>query len=124
MAYRLSKCIGSLHFQVAERTLCLWSSERFSQLVLEDADHRSVILPLIFNPLMDNSRYHWHESVKSASTQILEQYMEIDADLYNSCLAQWEKRNAKQDGEPDALLDNHDVSAEIERKMNALSVKS
>lgn len=101
----------------------MWSSDRFSQLVLEDPSHRAVILPLIFDPLMNNSRYHWHDSVKTASTQILEQYMETDAELYNSCVTEWEKQQDQKGKESDALLDHRDLDAELEARMKSLSVK-
>lgn len=86
LCLRLAKCIGGLHFQVAERALCLWNSERFAALLLEDGTHRAAALPVLFPALFRNSESHWHESVRALSTQVLEQYMDVDPDLYQSCL--------------------------------------
>lgn len=86
LCLRLGKCIGGLHFQVAERALCLWNSERFSTLLLENKGHRAVALPLLFPALMQNSEAHWHESVRTLSTSVLQQYMDVDPDLYQSSL--------------------------------------
>ncbi len=93
LCLRLSKCIGGFHFQVAERALCLWNSERFSALLLEDTGHRSQVLPLLFPSLIYNSEQHWHESVRTLSTTVLQQYMDVDPDLYQSCL---EKHRASE----------------------------
>ena len=48
LALRLAKLIGGLHFQVAERTLQLWNSERFTSLVVKSGAHRSTILGTLF----------------------------------------------------------------------------
>lgn len=95
LCLRLGKCIGGLHFQVAERALCLWNSERFAALLLEDGGHRAGALPLLFPPLLRNSESHWHESVRTLSTQVLEQYMDVDPDLYQTCLDKHQAGAAK-----------------------------
>lgn len=48
LALRLAKLIGGLHFQVAERTLQLWNSDRFTSLVVKSGAHRSTILGTLF----------------------------------------------------------------------------
>lgn len=54
LALRLAKCIGGLHFQVAERTLLLWNSERFGSMMLEHAGNRAAVLPILFPALFSN----------------------------------------------------------------------
>ena len=54
LAVRLAKLIGGLHFQVAERTLQLWVSERFKMLVVKSNAHRSTVLTTIFPVLHKN----------------------------------------------------------------------
>lgn len=91
LVLRLGKAIGGLHFQVAERALCLWNCERFSQLMLEDPLQRQSVLPRLFPVLYKNSISHWHESVRTLSAHVLHTYMELDPDLYSACAAAWEK---------------------------------
>lgn len=76
LALRLAKCIGGLHFQVSERTLLLWNSERFAALLLESPQHRGHVLRHLFPVLYENQQGHWHESIRTLSGHILEQYGE------------------------------------------------
>ena len=82
LALRLAKCIGGLHFQVSERTLLLWNSERFSTLLFESSRYRAQMFRIIFPILYDNQQGHWHENIRTLSGQILDQYKNIDKDLY------------------------------------------
>lgn len=97
LAIRLAKCIGGLHFQVAERTLLLWNSERFATLVLEHPDHRAVMLPILFPALYTNQESHWHESIRVFSQRVLEQYAEVDSDLVWAYKTEFETRLAAEE---------------------------
>lgn len=97
LALRIAKCIGGLHFQVAERTLILWNSDRFAQLMLEHAVHRSVVLPILFPALYSNSEGHWHETIRQLSANVLDQYRHVDADLFARCQEQFETTLAAQE---------------------------
>jgi len=97
LAYRLAKCIGGLHFQVAERTLLLWNSERFATLVLEHPNHRAAMLPILFPALYTNQESHWHESIRVLSQRVLEQYAEVDGELVQACRAEFEARIAAEE---------------------------
>ena len=128
LALRLAKLIGGLHFQVAERTLQLWNSERFTSLVVKSSAHRSTILGTVFpvlhkiqcvsfhTTLLSTRPYplnlpppppaplpscpsptrleHWHEAIRTASAQVLEQYNDVDAPLFATLLAETESRAA------------------------------
>lgn len=98
LGQRLAKALGGLHFQVAERTLCLWHSERFSALVLEDPESRADLLPMVFAALYKNAQSHWHEAVRTLSAHILEQYSEADPKLYERCLASLPEEARSDDG--------------------------
>lgn len=76
LAIRLSKCIGGLHFQVAERTLLLWNSERFTSLMLENPQHRPHVFRILFPTLYENQQNHWHEAIRTLSGHVLDQYGE------------------------------------------------
>jgi hypothetical protein len=97
LALRLAKCVGGLHFQVAERTLLLWNSERFAALLLEHEAHRRAVLPILFPTLYTNQESHWHETIRTLSAHILEQYGEVDHELFVRCKEEFEARMAAQE---------------------------
>ena len=45
------------HYQVAERALYFWNNEYFCNLI---SDNVEVILPIMFQPLYENSKGHWN----------------------------------------------------------------
>jgi len=92
LALRLAKCIGGLHFQVCERTLVLWNSERVSALLLYSAVHRPHVLRILFPVLHENHLGHWHESIRTLSGQILDSYATEDPELFASLRDSYEKR--------------------------------
>jgi hypothetical protein len=95
LAHRLVKCIGGLHFQVCERTLLLWNSARFHALMLQHSAHRPAVLAALFPALYDNHVGHWHESIRTLSGNLLNQYAvaaEGDGDLFARLKAEAEER--------------------------------
>lgn len=50
LCVQLTKCIQSLHFQVAERVLTFWNNEYFLNLIIENCD---VVLPVLFPALYE-----------------------------------------------------------------------
>lgn len=54
---QIARCVGSPHFQVAERALFLWSNDYIVNLM---SDNVSVVLPIIFPALYKNSKSHWN----------------------------------------------------------------
>ena len=54
---QLAKSVASPHFQVAERALYFWNNEYFCNLI---SDNVEVILPIMFQPLYENSKGHWN----------------------------------------------------------------
>ena len=77
LTQRLTKCVQGLHFQVAERTLALWGSERFKRIMLEPSC-RAVALRQLLPALLANTTQHWHESIRKSSGVVLEQYEGAD----------------------------------------------
>ena len=57
---QLAKSVASPHFQVAERALYFWNNEYFCNLI---SDNVEVILPIMFQPLYENSKGHWNRYV-------------------------------------------------------------
>jgi serine/threonine-protein phosphatase 2A regulatory subunit B' len=56
--YQIAKCISSLHFQVAERALYLWSNDYIVNMIAKNVN---TILPIIFPSLYKNSKNHWNK---------------------------------------------------------------
>ena len=70
LASRLASCIGGLHFQIAERALGLWGSERFCLLTMSHPPHRALLLTALF-PALSATDSHWHENIRSAAARVL-----------------------------------------------------
>lgn len=90
----LKRTIGSSHFQVAERSLFLWHNEYVSSLI---ADHRDVLLPVIFPVLQTNSQHHWNPSVHSLTINVLKAFMDMDATLVQDCSKQHAEQEKKRE---------------------------
>ena len=81
---QIAKCIGSPHFQVAERALFLWNNEYIVSLI---AQNRTEVLPLVFEALYTNSRSHWNSTVHGLTCNVVKLFMEMDAKLFDECSA-------------------------------------
>ena len=57
---QLARCVNSQHFQVAERALYYWNNEYIVNLM---SDNLSVVLPIVFPALYQNSKSHWNRCV-------------------------------------------------------------
>jgi len=77
---RIAECLGSQHFQVAERTLLLWNSEFLFSLITQN---RAKILPLVYGILSFNAESHWNSTVQSLSQNVLRSFQEMDKSLYD-----------------------------------------
>jgi len=89
---RLAKCIGSPHFQVAERALFLWHNEYISGLI---SDHRAEILPIIFPALHVNSQSHWNPAVNNLTLNVLKIFMDMDSALVEECSKKYTEKQLK-----------------------------
>lgn len=54
---KISQCITSSHFQVAERALYLWNNEYILNLIHENVKE---IMPIMFKPLYTYCQQHWN----------------------------------------------------------------
>lgn len=78
----LVQSFGSLHFQVAERSLFYFHNEYISGLI---ADHRAKILPIIY-PILDmNAQQHWNQTVNDLTVNVLKIFTELDQPLVEKC---------------------------------------
>ncbi|ETO35698.1 hypothetical protein RFI_01363 [Reticulomyxa filosa] len=83
---RIAACIGSSHFQVAERALFLWNNDTIATFM---SDHRQEILPMLYPALKNNLETHWNTTVHQLSQHILQQFKDMDAQLFQKVEAQF-----------------------------------
>lgn len=77
---QISKCIGSPHFQVAERALFLWNNDNVSNYTNEKVKD---ILPILYPALAQNSKFHWNQTVHSLTFNVIKMFMDLDAELFD-----------------------------------------
>jgi serine/threonine-protein phosphatase 2A regulatory subunit B' len=82
----LAKCVGAQHFQVAERALFLWRSERLAEGVL-GKQHAAAALPVLYGPLVRQASGHWNPTVETLAGSVLKHYQTLDAALFDACAA-------------------------------------
>eukprot|EP01018_Ginkgo_biloba_P021019 Gb_16019 [translate_table: standard] len=92
---QISRCLRSLHFQVAERALFLWNNDHIVSLI---AQNRNVILPLIFEALEKNTQSHWNQAVHSLTLNVRKMFLEMDNDLFQECQHKYQENEAKARG--------------------------
>mmetsp|Transcript_33673 Transcript_33673/g.83953 ORF Transcript_33673/g.83953 Transcript_33673/m.83953 type:complete len:482 (-) Transcript_33673:669-2114(-) len=92
---RIALCIGSPHFQVAERALFLWNNEYIVSLIMQQ---RAKILPLVFGALYENSRQHWNTTVHGLTCNVVKLFMEMDGKLFDDCSADYRRETEEAEG--------------------------
>lgn len=106
----LSQCLGSQHFQVAERTLFMWNNEQLVSKGCFSRAHMHNILPVIYGPLFRHSLGHWNSTVEGLAQNVMKMYMEFDVHLYDRVLSEHSALEAEKKAK----------QAETERKWAAL----
>ena len=61
---RLGKCVSNAHFQVGEKSLCMWNSPSFMHITVEQPLLRGQTLPLLMPHLLVATR-HWQAGVRT-----------------------------------------------------------
>ncbi|XP_052176381.1 serine/threonine protein phosphatase 2A 57 kDa regulatory subunit B' beta isoform-like isoform X1 [Diospyros lotus] len=89
---QIARCLNSSHFQVAERTLFLWSNEHIVSLI---AQNRSVILPIIFEALEKNIQSHWSPAIHGLTVNVRKMFLEMDPELFEECQTQYAEKEAR-----------------------------
>ncbi|ETO08611.1 hypothetical protein RFI_28772, partial [Reticulomyxa filosa] len=77
---RVADCIGSNHFQIAERALFLWNNDTIATFM---SDHRQMILPLLYPALYNNLEAHWNTTVHQLTQHIMQQFKDMDGPLFD-----------------------------------------
>lgn len=80
---RLSACIRSSHFQVAERALTLWSGNEYVlRLLASDPTNLRAVLPTVLSALEEASKRHWNRNVQALALAATTTLMQLDPVLY------------------------------------------
>lgn len=114
---KLTKCISSPHFQVAERALYFWNNEYVVSLIEENSE---ALLPIMFDSLYRISKEHWNKTIVALVYNVLKTMMQMNSklfdDLTNSYKADKQKEmNKKKEREDlwrklDELRLEHDMN--------------
>lgn len=76
---------------MAERALFLWNNERVVSLI---AQHRDIILPLIFDSLERNIQSHWNQAINELTSNVRRMFMEMDPELFEECQTRYMDKEA------------------------------
>jgi serine/threonine-protein phosphatase 2A regulatory subunit B' len=79
---QIAKCVSSPHFQVAERALYYWNNDYIMSLITENS---SVILPIMFPALYNNSKTHWNKTIHGLIYNAIKLFMEMNHKLFDEC---------------------------------------
>lgn len=90
----LGRCVGSEHFQVAERALFLWQNDQLLSRGLLAPEYAPQLLPQVLPALLRHAEGHWNPTVESLADHVLNTYQTSDAALYEECLARVEEEAA------------------------------
>ncbi|CAF5112008.1 unnamed protein product, partial [Rotaria sp. Silwood1] len=71
---QIARSATSSHFQVAERSLAIWSNEYIVQLVEENLEQ---ILPILLPSLCRISKTHWNTNIITLTYNLLKNLMDI-----------------------------------------------
>ena len=82
----IAKCLGSEHFQVAERTLFLWHNEHLVNVGCFSRQHAGMVLPIVYPFLFKNSAGHWNSTVEGLAQNVLNLYMDYDMEVFDRCV--------------------------------------
>jgi serine/threonine-protein phosphatase 2A regulatory subunit B' len=90
---KISTCIASTHFQIAEKALTLWNNEYILSLVAENVE---VILPIVFPSLYYVARTHWNKAIRSMAYTSLRLFMDIDEVVFGQVIEEYRANRAKE----------------------------
>jgi len=92
----LARCVGSEHFQVAERALFLWQNDNLLQRGILSSEYAPQLLPRIIPALLRHAEGHWNPTVEQLAEHVLNTYQMSDGQLYDDCISQYEAEAGKK----------------------------
>ncbi|KAL3310869.1 hypothetical protein Ciccas_010558 [Cichlidogyrus casuarinus] len=78
---RIARCVASTHFQVAERTLYLWSNDHF---ILILANFAEIGMPILL-PALYELHTHWNKNLRPLMSNVLRMMEDMNQSLFNHC---------------------------------------
>jgi len=98
---KLSQCMCSNHFQIAEKSLHIWNNDYILSLVAENFE---VILPIIFPSLYNTAKHHWNNSIKTMATNSLQILLNIDEQEFNKVVNEYNDNIVKEKSKTDEII--------------------
>ncbi|KAE8664153.1 Serine/threonine protein phosphatase 2A 59 kDa regulatory subunit B' gamma isoform [Hibiscus syriacus] len=89
---RIARCVNSRNFQVAERALFFWNSERIVGLI---SQNRQVVLPIVLEALEKNIQSHWNPEVNGLTVNVRKMFVEMDSRLVDECERRLQEKTAR-----------------------------
>lgn len=83
----LARCVGSSHFQVAERSLFLWNNGTLLGRGILSQAHTASVLPLLYSSLAKQAAGHWNTTVETLARNVLKHYENADPAFYEATAA-------------------------------------
>ncbi|ORX46128.1 protein phosphatase 2A regulatory B subunit [Hesseltinella vesiculosa] len=83
---KLSQCVSSPHFQVAERALYFWNNDYIVSLIAENIQ---TVMPIVFPALYRTSKSHWNKTILGLIYTALKLCMDINPALFDECANQY-----------------------------------
>jgi len=97
VARLLAQCVGSVHFQVAERSLMFWNNEHLigggGVLSMAGAD---VLLAPMLAPARRHADGHWNAVIERLAQNLLKMFMDQDPELFQKCTEEQQKMEAER----------------------------
>lgn len=84
---KISRCIESSHFQVAERALFYWNNEYVINLMMM---YREKVMSVVVASLQRNLTTHWNANVVSLTYNVQRLLAEMDGRLFDKCCREYE----------------------------------
>lgn len=95
---KISRCIESSHFQVAERALFYWNNEYVINLMMT---YREEVMAVVVASLERNLKTHWNANVVSLTCNVQRLLAEMDGRLFDKCSREYEEER-KDEGRREA----------------------
>ncbi|KAI9251971.1 phosphatase 2A regulatory B subunit-domain-containing protein [Sporodiniella umbellata] len=77
---KLSQCVSSSHFQVAERALYFFNYEDVVRVLSENIE---LLMPIVFPPLYKYSKEHWNRTIHGLAYNALQLLMRLGPQLFD-----------------------------------------
>lgn len=92
---RIAKCLGSPNNQVAERTLCLWSSASYESVVMKDKDNVKAVARIVYPALRKCSEESENVSIRQMAQHVIGLFVDRCFDEVDALSRQYENEQSR-----------------------------